>query len=64
MERIKKENKAYSEEITLLSNEKKELNERNSSFQTEFLEQLKEKDDIIGDLKEKLEQIDKRWEKK
>jgi hypothetical protein len=38
MDRIKIANASHTEQITLLSNEKKELNERNNSFQTEFLE--------------------------
>jgi hypothetical protein len=38
MDRIKKDNAAHTLQITLLTNEKKELNERNNSFQTEFLE--------------------------
>ena len=64
MDQIKKDNAAHTQQITLLTNEKKELNERNNSFQTEFLEQLKAKDDFISELKEKLEMIDKKWEKK
>lgn len=32
MDRIKRDNAAHTEQITLLTNEKKELNERNNSF--------------------------------
>jgi len=55
MGRIKLENNSYIGEITSLKNEMKDLNERKSSFEAEFLEQLKNKEDVISELRVDLE---------
>ena len=47
MSLIKKNNEKQTAEITEISNEKKELNERIKDFEIEYLEVVKEKDEII-----------------